>query len=95
MYGNGYIEVKPKGVKKEQLVEKMLQGKIFDFVFFIGNDSSDEPVFEKLKNQNSSFFQKDCEKFLCILEKKPSNADFYIENIDQIRLLFEKFLYKT
>lgn len=44
----------PQRIQKELLVEKLL-GKIsknnrIDFMFYLGNDSSDEPVYEILKS---------------------------------------------
>ena len=32
---------------------------------------------------------------MCVLEKKPSEADFYIEDIDSVRSLLEKFCTNT
>lgn len=49
IYGNGYLEVKPSGVKKKKLVnillEKISKIKPIDFLFYLGNDSEDEAVF--------------------------------------------------
>jgi len=54
IHGNGYLEVKPSGIKKQKLMdlllEKISQNSKIDFLFFLGNDSSDEPVYELLKS---------------------------------------------
>ena len=58
----------------------------------MGNDSSDEPVFELLKSEKAklSFFDEDCSKYVCVLERKPSAADYYIGDLDSVRPLLEK-----
>jgi trehalose 6-phosphate synthase/phosphatase len=54
IYGNGYLEVKPLGIKKQRLVdllmEKISANSLIDFLFYLGIDSSDEPVYELLKS---------------------------------------------
>lgn len=66
-------------------------------MFYLGNDSSDEPVYELLKSQKAKekFFHSECSKYICVLEKKPTNADFYIEDLESVRPLLEKFATKT
>jgi hypothetical protein len=58
----------------------------------MGIDSSDEPVFELLKSEKvkSKYLKQQCSSFICSLEKKPSEADYYIEEIDTVRILLEK-----
>jgi hypothetical protein len=62
-------------------------------VLFRSNDSEDEAVFEFLKSDKKckQYFQQDCQKYICVLEKKPSEADFYIEERDTVRPLLQKF----
>ena len=48
---DGYIEVRPTGVSKGRFLEHLMLtlknlGKNADFVLTIGDDSSDEPMFE-------------------------------------------------
>lgn len=61
---------------------------------YIGADTSDEPVFEYLKQQiqssESKYLSPDCQSFLCILGKKPSKADFYVDEIEKLSLLINK-----
>jgi hypothetical protein len=63
----------------------------------LGNDSTDEPVFQLLKSEKSkfNFFDEDCSKYICVLEKKPSEADFYIGDLDSLRHLLEKLQLTT
>ena len=58
----------------------------------MGIDSSDEPVCELLKSEKveTKYLKNPCSKFVCSLEKKPSEADYYIEEIDTVRILLEK-----
>ena len=58
IYGNGYLEVKPQGIKKEKMVDYMLEkiskNSKIDFLLYLGNDSSDEPVYELLKSEKAN-----------------------------------------
>lgn len=64
-------------------------------MLYIGADSSDEPVFEYLKKQTnmsgkSQYFSSDCQTNLCILGRKPSKADFYVDEIDKLAILIKQ-----
>ena len=54
--GKGYLEVRPKGVDKGQIVDHMVNllystsGGV-DFILCIGDDSADEFMFTKLHNR--------------------------------------------
>ena len=54
-----------------------------DFLLYIGANSTDEPVFEQLRaelgKEDSRFFSANCEHFLTVLGKRPSKADFYVD----------------
>ena len=95
IYGNGYLEVKPRDIKKKQLINLLLQkiskNSKIDFIFYLGNDSEDEAVFEFLKSEraNADFFAQPCSKYICVLEKKPSEADYYIEDLDSVRPILQ------
>ena len=54
IYGDGYLKVKPMQIKKATMIDKLLQkltktSKI-DWLFYLGNNSDDEAVFEFLKS---------------------------------------------
>ena len=62
-----------------------------DFLLFIGSDLRDERSFEYLKTQtaqqddhSNKFFENDCKTKLCIIGKRPSNANFYLESETQV-----------
>ncbi len=99
--GNGFLEVKPVQLKKSTLLSiflKELSEQVYskiDFLLYIGADSSDEPVFEYLKKQTnmsgkSQYFSSDCHTNLCILGRKPSKADFYVDEVDKLAILIKK-----
>lgn len=69
-------------------------------MLYIGADTSDEPVFEQLKqltksSSKSKFFSQDCHVNLCILGKKPSKADFYVDEIEKLAILINKLGIET
>lgn len=98
IYGDGYLKVKPMQIKKATMIDKLLQkltktSKI-DWLFYLGNNSDDEAVFDFLKSTKlcKNYFQKDCQKFITVLEKKPSVAEYYIgEERDILRPYLQKF----
>lgn len=55
IYGDGYLEVKPMCVRKttliDQLLQKLTKTSKIDWLFYLGNDSEDEAVFEFLKSE--------------------------------------------
>jgi len=57
-YGNGFLEVKPKGIRKKKLIELLLEkiskNSKIDFLFYLGNDLEDEKVFEFLKSSTAN-----------------------------------------
>ena len=65
-------------------LEKISNNSLIDFVFYLGNDSSDEKVYEFLKSQKvaTKYLSPGCAKYICTLEKKPSEADYYIEEVE-------------
>jgi len=104
--GNGFLEVKPVQLKKSTLLSiflKELSDQVYskiDFLLYVGADSSDEPVFEYLKQQTkqstkSQYFSSDCHTNLCILGKKPSKADFYVDEIERLAVLINKLGVET
>ncbi|WOL19870.1 putative alpha,alpha-trehalose-phosphate synthase [Canna indica] len=92
--GQHIVEVKPQGVSKGLVVEKLIQtlkasGKPPDFVMCIGDDRSDEDMFECINSTASSnLFPLVPEVFACTVGQKPSKAKYYVEDTSEvIRLL--------
>lgn len=92
--GHHIVEVKPQGVTKGLVAEKVLSqmvdnGKAPDFVLCIGDDRSDEDMFESISNTiSSSSLPSIPEFFLCTVGQKPSKAKYYLDDTsDVVRLL--------
>ncbi|KAL3631020.1 putative alpha,alpha-trehalose-phosphate synthase [UDP-forming] 9 [Castilleja foliolosa] len=84
--GQHIVEVKPQGVTKGLVAEKVLSkltknGKAPDFVVCIGDDRSDEDMFESISNSVlSSFVPAVPEIFACTVGQKPSKAKYYLDD---------------
>ncbi|KAL0334182.1 UNVERIFIED_CONTAM: putative alpha,alpha-trehalose-phosphate synthase [UDP-forming] 10 [Sesamum angustifolium] len=92
--GQHIVEVKPQGVTKGSVAEKVLStlasnGRAPDFVVCIGDDRSDEDMFESILNAVSgSSLPAVPEIFACTVGQKPSKAKYYLDDTgDVVRLL--------
>jgi len=67
-----------------------------DFLLYIGVDSGNEKAYNFLKSKRSDvFFNRDHVKYICTLGKKPSNANYYIDDIDEVKFLINKLRHST
>ena len=102
-HGNGFIEVVPAQLKKEKLIEQILMAvktrsdRKIDFLVFIGSDQRDERYFEYFKQitqadalKQSEFFSTELATRLCIIGRRPSNADYYMDSENQVAYLIQK-----
>ncbi|KAF5203494.1 Alpha,alpha-trehalose-phosphate synthase [UDP-forming] [Thalictrum thalictroides] len=92
--GQYIVEVKPQGVSKGLAAEKLLStlgssGKSPDFILCIGDDRSDEDMFEAISNAVSSpSLLAVPEIFACTVGQKPSKAKYYVnDTADVVRML--------
>jgi trehalose 6-phosphate synthase/phosphatase len=92
--GQHIVEVKPQGVSKGLVAEKVLMqmvesGNAPDFVMCIGDDKSDEDMFESIMSTVSGpLLPAAPEIFACTVGKKPSKAKYYLDDAtDVIKLL--------
>lgn len=83
-----------QGVSKGLVAEKVLStmigdGKAPDFVLCIGDDRSDEDMFESISRiASSSSLSTAPEMFACTVGQKPSKARYYLDDsIDVVKLL--------
>ncbi|MCE5347022.1 MAG: trehalose-phosphatase [Bacteroidales bacterium] len=53
--GNKVVEIMPKEIGKGNAVKKLLEKNIFDFILSIGDDATDEEMFECLFNNVNAF----------------------------------------
>ncbi|KAJ4829383.1 Sesquithujene synthase A [Turnera subulata] len=88
--GQHIVEVKPQGVNKglvaERLLEMMQQkGMPADFVLCIGDDRSDEDMFEVIMTARSGpCLSPVAEVFACTVGQKPSKAKYYLDDTSEI-----------
>jgi trehalose 6-phosphate synthase/phosphatase len=74
--GATIVEVKPQGVSKGKAAERILaenQSTLSDFVLCIGNDRSDEDMFNAMPSKEGPCFA-------CTVGQKPSKAPFYVND---------------
>ncbi|KAK7343424.1 hypothetical protein VNO77_12159 [Canavalia gladiata] len=82
------VEVKPQGVSKgivaERLLLTMQQKEVIpDFVLCIGDDRSDEDMFGVIMSARASLSPV-AEVFPCTVGQKPSKAKYYLEDTSEI-----------
>jgi len=94
--GHQIVEVKPQGVRKGLVVEKVLSemlntGKSPDFLMCIGDDRSDEDMYESLLKAVVSGESPPVnpEIFACTVGQKPSKAKYYLDDTSDVLRLLE------
>ncbi|OMO89897.1 Glycosyl transferase, family 20 [Corchorus olitorius] len=92
--GQHIVEVKPQGVSKGLVAEKVLSrlingGKPPDFVMCVGDDKSDEDMFQSiLTSVSNPSLPVAPEVFACTVGRKPSKAKYYLDDAaDVLKLL--------
>ncbi|OQR98977.1 trehalose-phosphatase [Achlya hypogyna] len=82
--GTDYLEVRPEGVDKGVMVDRILStlesqpGSPVDFVLCIGDDQSDEFMFSYLEERHMP------KTFTVTVGKKPSAAKHFLNDVDQV-----------
>nr|QGA88728.1 TPS4 [Betula platyphylla] len=93
--GQYIVEVKPQGVSKGLVAEKIFtamaeRGKQADFVLCIGDDRSDEDMFEIIGNAiNSGVLSSNTSVFACTVGQKPSKAKYYLDDTTEVIIMLE------
>lgn len=88
--GQHIVEVKPQGVNKGLVAERLLvtmrqKGMLPDFVLCIGDDRSDEDMFEVIiRAKGLPSLSPVAEVFACTVGRKPSKAKYYLEDTTEI-----------
>ncbi|KAL4568019.1 hypothetical protein LXL04_023619 [Taraxacum kok-saghyz] len=92
--GQSSVEVKPQGASKGLVAKRMLagmqeRGMTPDFVLCIGDDRSDEDMFEVITGSVSSgeFIDPKAQVFACTVGNKPSKAKYYLDDTFEIARL--------
>ncbi|KAK1552208.1 hypothetical protein Q3G72_012381 [Acer saccharum] len=92
--GQNLVEVKPQGVSKGVVAKRLLstmqeRGMSPDFVLCIGDDRSDEDMFEVISSSMTGpTIAPSAEVFACTVGKKPSKAKYYLDDtVEIVRLM--------
>jgi len=81
--GNKVIEVRNYSINKSNAVKYLLDKNNYDFILAIGDDKTDEDVFEFLKDKNAYTLKVGFEK---------SSAKYNIENFVSVRTLLKELI---
>lgn len=93
--GQHIVEVKPQGVNKGTVVENLIstmqsKGKLPDFLLCIGDDRSDEDMFEAISRAFSTpSSTSTAEVFACTVGQKPSMAKYYLDDTSEVIKLLQ------
>ncbi|KAF3971485.1 hypothetical protein CMV_004922 [Castanea mollissima] len=92
--GRGIVEVKPQGISKGTAVENIIstmtrQGKEPDFVLCIGDDFSDEVMFETITAKVPNQLPAKAKVFPCSVGMKPSKAEYFLDDADEVMKLLQ------
>lgn len=90
--GAHIVEVKPQGVSKGVVVEELLammalKSAAPDFVLCVGDDRSDEDMFESIASVTARSGL--AEVFACTVGQKPSKAKYYLDDIAEVIKLLQ------
>ena len=99
--GKGFVEVITLGIDKGYFVsyiikEKIRQKKAPDFILCIGDDASDEKMFKFLNKKKKEIkgFNHAANLISITVGKKPSEAQYYVNNTKDVQDLIKKFTFK-
>ena len=86
-----YVEVKPQGVSKGLVAKRMLStmqelGLQPDFILCVGDDRSDEDMFEVITTAvDGPYLSPSATVFACTIGQKPSKAKYYLDEPADIK----------
>lgn len=83
--GDKVLEVKSSMINKGRAAAKLLSGNNFDFIFAIGDDRTDEFMFEELPET----------AYTVKVGTPETKARFYVSDTDQVRRLLKRFACST
>ncbi|KAK7317199.1 hypothetical protein RJT34_01214 [Clitoria ternatea] len=91
--GQHIIEVKPQGITKGLVAQEVLstltkRGQSPDFILCIGDDRSDEDMFESILTKPYSSSSAP-EIFACTVGQKPSKARYYLDDTVDVMMLLQ------
>ncbi len=84
LQGHKVVEVKPSSVSKGRAAQPWLQGKTkYDFIFAIGDDVTDEALFEVIPEDQWT---------VKVGIPETSGAKYYLPSSEEVRVLLKEFL---
>ncbi|KAI3795166.1 hypothetical protein L1987_37815 [Smallanthus sonchifolius] len=99
--GQYIVEVKPQEASKGLVAEKIFtsmaeKGKQADFVLCIGDDRSDEDMFEIIGNAISrNMLSVSTNVFACTVGQKPSKAKYYLDDTSEVIFMLQNLAEAT
>ncbi|KAL9257758.1 putative alpha,alpha-trehalose-phosphate synthase [UDP-forming] 7 [Drosera capensis] len=93
--GQYIVEVKPEGVSKGLVADKIFtrmaeSGNQADFVLCVGDDRSDEDMFEIIGSAISSgILSSNTSVYACTVGQKPSKAKYYLDDTTEVITMLE------
>ncbi|XP_071685823.1 probable alpha,alpha-trehalose-phosphate synthase [UDP-forming] 7 [Rutidosis leptorrhynchoides] len=99
--GQYIVEVKPQEASKGLVAEKIFtsmaeKGRQADFVLCIGDDRSDEDMFEIIGNAISkNMISVNTNVFACTVGQKPSKAKYYLDDTSEVIFMLENLAEAT
>ncbi|NAS11647.1 bifunctional alpha,alpha-trehalose-phosphate synthase (UDP-forming)/trehalose-phosphatase [Poritiphilus flavus] len=80
--GNKVLEIKSSNVNKGRAAMRMISEKEYDFIFAIGDDWTDEFMFQELPNDSITVK----------VGRQKTQAQYFVENTARVRALLQKFV---
>ena len=97
--GKGFIEVIPQKIHKGYFISHILKrqikrGKTPDFIMCIGDDLSDEKMFNYLSQKENEIkkYCKDACVYSITVGKKPSMAKYYVDSVKNVKEIINIFV---
>lgn len=86
-----------KGLVAEKIFTSMAEsGNQADFVLCIGDDRSDEDMFEVIGNAISrNILSANTSVFACTVGQKPSKAKYYLDDTNEVIIMLESLAEAT
>ena len=100
--GKGFIEVISLGINKGNFISYILKrqikkGRIPDFILCIGDDTSDEKMFDYLNRREKEIkkYSENIVLYSITVGKKPSKAKYYVNNPRNVKELISNIFVKN
>jgi trehalose-phosphatase len=89
--GKGYVEIKPRNVNKGYFISEIIKEEFVnkrnpDFIFTVGDDTSDEEMFKYLNCVHSqlNYYNENMKIFTTTIGRKPSSAKYFFNEVPEV-----------